>query len=43
MKINWFCPLLPEKTDIAHYTSRILRELQKYAEVVLWTNQKKLA
>lgn len=39
MKINWFSPLLPERTDIAHYTSRVLKELRKHAEVVLWTEQ----
>jgi glycosyltransferase involved in cell wall biosynthesis len=39
MKINWFCPLPPEKTDIAHYTSRILKELAKYAEIILWTDK----
>lgn len=39
MKIGWFCPLLPEKTDIAHYTARILSELSKCAEIVLWTDK----
>jgi hypothetical protein len=39
MKINWFCPLPPEKTDIAHYTNRILTDLHKCADVVLWTDQ----
>jgi glycosyltransferase involved in cell wall biosynthesis len=39
MKINWFCPLSPEKTDIAHYTSRIVKELQQYAEITLWTDK----
>lgn len=39
MRINWFCPLLPQKTDIAHYTSRILQELTQNAEIVLWTSQ----
>ena len=37
MKINWFSPLLPAKTDIAHYTFRILPELSKQTEIVLWT------
>lgn len=40
MNINWFCPLLPEKTDIAHYTSRILNDLTKNANIKLWTYQK---
>ena len=39
MKINWFSPLPPAKTDIANYTMRILSELQKFAEVILWTDQ----
>jgi len=39
MKLNWFSPLLPAKTDIAHYTSRILPALAKRMEVVLWTDQ----
>ena len=39
MKINWFCPLPPEKTDIAHYTNRILTDLHKCADVVLWTDK----
>ncbi|BAU66477.1 putative glycosyl transferase [Stanieria sp. NIES-3757] len=39
MKINWFCPLPPEKTDIAHYTARILKELHQRAEITLWTDK----
>lgn len=39
MKINWFSPLLPAKTDIAHYTFRILPELSKYTEITLWTDR----
>jgi glycosyltransferase involved in cell wall biosynthesis len=39
MKINWFSPLPPAKTDIADYTLRVLPSLQNHAEVVLWTNQ----
>lgn len=39
MKINWFSPLPPAKTDIAHYTARILPELASRADVVLWTDQ----
>lgn len=39
MKINWFSPLLPAKTDIAHYTFRILPELSKCTEIVLWTDR----
>jgi len=39
MRINWFSPLPPAKTDIAHYTARILPELSRKSEVVLWTDQ----
>jgi glycosyltransferase involved in cell wall biosynthesis len=39
MKINWFSPLPPAKTDIAHYTTRVLPELSRDAEVTLWTDQ----
>ena len=39
MRINWFSPLPPARTDIAHYTARILPALRAGAEVVLWTNQ----
>lgn len=39
MKINWFCPLPPEKTDIAHYTARILNNLAQRAEITLWTDK----
>jgi glycosyltransferase involved in cell wall biosynthesis len=41
MKINWFSPLLPEKTDIAHYTTRILTDLTAQSDITLWTAQKK--
>ncbi|MGH7998410.1 MAG: glycosyltransferase [Brasilonema sp.] len=39
MKLNWFSPLPPTKTDIAGYTVRILPALRNYAEIVLWTDQ----
>lgn len=39
MKLNWFSPLLPASTDIAHYTKRVLPALSKRAEVVLWTDR----
>jgi glycosyltransferase involved in cell wall biosynthesis len=41
MKLNWFSPLPPAKTEIAYYTARIVRELAKRAEVTLWTDQAK--
>lgn len=40
MKLNWFSPLPPAKTDIAHYTMRVLPELARLAEVTLWTDQR---
>jgi glycosyltransferase involved in cell wall biosynthesis len=39
MRLNWFSPLPPAKTDLAHYTARILPTLQVRAEVTLWTDQ----
>jgi len=39
MKLNWFSPLAPAKTDIAHYTKRLLPELARIADVTLWTDQ----
>lgn len=41
MKINWFSPLPPAKTDIAHYTTRVLPELARVSEVTVWTDQAK--
>lgn len=40
MKINWFSPLPPARTDIAHYTTRVLPALTALAEVTLWTDQR---
>lgn len=40
MKINWFSPLPPARTDIAHYTARVLPALNSLAEVTLWTDQR---
>ncbi len=41
MKLNWFSPLPPAKTDIAHYTTRVLPALLQLADVTLWTDQDK--
>jgi glycosyltransferase involved in cell wall biosynthesis len=41
MKLNWFSPLPPASTDIAHYTTRVLAALTSHAEVTLWTDQDK--
>ena len=40
MKINWFSPLPPARTDIAHYTTRVLPALSAVADVTLWTDQR---
>jgi glycosyltransferase involved in cell wall biosynthesis len=40
MKLNWFSPLPPAATDIAHYTSRVLPALCQLAEVTLWTTSR---
>src|SRR5256712_349962 len=37
MKLNWFSPLPPAATDIAHFTTRVLPALSSRAEVTLWT------
>jgi glycosyltransferase involved in cell wall biosynthesis len=36
--IHWISPVSPARTDIAHYTSRILPALTKIATVVVWTD-----
>jgi len=41
MKINWFSPLPPEKTDIGNFTARILPDLIQRADVIVWTEQEK--
>jgi glycosyltransferase involved in cell wall biosynthesis len=38
MRLNWFSPLPPERTDIAHYTARIAPALQRQFDVVYWTS-----
>jgi glycosyltransferase involved in cell wall biosynthesis len=42
MKINWFSPLPPARTDIASYTKLLLPFLCEQAEVSLWTDQKEV-
>ena len=39
LKLNWFSPLLPAKTDIARYTSELLPDVCDLADVTLWTTQ----
>jgi hypothetical protein len=38
-RIHWFSPLAPARTDIAHYTGRLLPALAARASVTLWTSQ----
>lgn len=40
MRLNWFSPLPPERTDIAHYTARIAPALMHQFDVVFWTDLK---
>jgi glycosyltransferase involved in cell wall biosynthesis len=40
MKLNWFSPLPPARTEIAQHTARILPALSRQAEVTLWTEQR---
>jgi glycosyltransferase involved in cell wall biosynthesis len=40
MKLNWFSPLPPAATDIAHYTSRVLPALSAVSDVTLWTTKR---
>jgi glycosyltransferase involved in cell wall biosynthesis len=39
MKLNWFSPLPPAATDIAHYTARVLPALSAVSEITLWTTK----
>lgn len=38
MRLNWFSPLLPERTDIAHYTSRLAPAFADRFDVAFWTD-----
>ncbi len=38
MKLNWFSPLPPARTDIANFTARILPCLARRAAITLWTD-----
>jgi glycosyltransferase involved in cell wall biosynthesis len=40
-KLNWFSPLPPSATDIAHFTTRVASALAPRARLTLWTNQAK--
>lgn len=38
MRIHWYSPCSPERTDIGHYTLRICEELRKHCDLTLWTH-----
>lgn len=38
MKINWFSPVLPDRSGIASVTSNLLPVMSSQAELTLWTN-----
>ena len=40
MKIDWFSPLPPARTEIGNVTARILPVLSRHCEVTVWTPQK---
>lgn len=39
LKLNWFSPLPPARSGIAHYAMQVLPFLAKHREVVVWTDQ----
>lgn len=39
MRIHWFAPLPPERTEIANHVARVLPALASCAPVTLWTSQ----
>ena len=39
MRLNWFSPLPPARTEIANYTVRLLPALCASCDVTLWTDQ----
>jgi hypothetical protein len=43
LKINWFSPLPPVRSGIAHYAMQVLPVLAGCHEVVLWTDQDQVA
>src|SRR5215216_3081263 len=38
-RLNWFSPLPPARTDIAHYAQRTLPALARHADIVAWVDQ----
>ena len=40
--IHWFSPLPPSETDIANFSVRVARELQRLCNLTLWTDKRDL-
>lgn len=43
MRINWFSPLPPERTDIGNFSANVLRVMGTQAEVRAWTEARQWA
>jgi hypothetical protein len=43
LKINWFSPLPPARSGIAHYAMQVLPVLAARHEVIIWTDQDQVA
>lgn len=43
LKINWFSPLPPVRSGIAHYAMQVVPLLAAHHEVILWTDQEQVA
>lgn len=39
MRLNWFSPLPPAESEIAHHTFRVIKALSPRAQITLWTEQ----
>jgi glycosyltransferase involved in cell wall biosynthesis len=42
LKVNWFSPLPPARSGIAHFAMQVLPVLARHHEVVLWTDQEQV-
>lgn len=38
-RLNWFSPLRPARTDIAHYALRTLPALSRHFDIIVWTER----
>ena len=38
MRVHWFSPCSPERTDIGHYTLRVCEALSRRCDLTLWTH-----